>query len=97
VSFIKVTAEELQSVSTQLNGAASEIGGQNATALNMVNGLVGQGWEGAASSQFDSLFTTWKTSADNLLRSLEGISQLLSQAGVAYSETEQSIKQSMTT
>lgn len=96
MSFIKVTAEDLQAVSTQLSSTASQIASENAAALNLVNGLVGEGWEGAASAQFEALFNQWKSSADGLLSSLDGISRLLSQAGTAYADTEQSIKQSMT-
>ena len=95
MSFIKVTAEELQSVSGQLQSTAGAITGENTRALAMVNGLVGQGWEGAASSQFDILFTQWKDSADKLIQSLEGISSLLTNAATAYSETEASITRSM--
>jgi WXG100 family type VII secretion target len=95
VSFIKVTAEELQNVSGQLNSTAGSISAENSRALSLVNGLVGQGWEGAASSQFEVLFTQWKDSADKLMQSLEGISTLLSNAATAYSETEQSITRSM--
>lgn len=95
MSFIKVTAEELQNVSGQLNTTAGSISGENGRALSLVNGLVGQGWEGAASGQFEALFTQWKESADKLIQSLEGISALLSNAATAYSETEQNITRSM--
>ena len=95
MSYLKVTAEELQQVSGQLNATAGSITAENAQALGLVNGLVGHGWEGAASGQFQALFTQWKTSADQLIQSLEGISQLLSGAGAAYAETEASVAKSM--
>ncbi len=95
MSFIKVTAEELHQVAAQLNSTAGSITGENARALGLVNGLVGQGWEGAASAQFDALFTQWKTSADKLIESLTGIGTLLNNAGTAYSDTEASITRSM--
>lgn len=93
--YLKVTAEELQQVSGQLSATASSISAENIRALGLVNGLVGQGWEGAASAQFDALFNQWKTSADSLLESLNGISTLLQGAGTAYSDTEASVAKSM--
>jgi WXG100 family type VII secretion target len=95
MSYLKVTAEELHQVSSQLTSTASNITAENVQALGLVNGLVGQGWEGAASGQFDALFTQWKTSADKLIESLTGISQLLQGAGTAYAETEESVARSM--
>lgn len=95
MTYLKVTAEELQSVAGQLTATAQNVASENSAALSRVNGLVGQGWEGAASAQFDALFTQWKTSADKLIESLNGISMLLGNAATAYSETESSIARSM--
>jgi WXG100 family type VII secretion target len=95
VAYIKVTAEELDSVAGQLDTAAQAINEQNTTALNRVNGLVGAGWEGAASSQFNTLFTQWKQGADQVQQALAGISQLLKGAGQAYAQTEEQIRSSM--
>jgi WXG100 family type VII secretion target len=95
MGFLQVTAEELNTTSSQLNTIAGQISAENAQALGLVNGLVGQGWQGAASGQFDVLFSNWKSSAQQLLESLEGISTLLSQAGAAYAETEATVTRSM--
>ena len=95
MSLIKVTAEELESVSGQLGASAAAINDENSKALGMVNGLVGAGWEGAASAQFHTLFTEWKTGADQVQHALHGISQLLNKAGVAYATTEDHIKSAM--
>lgn len=97
MAVIRVTAEELQTISGQLNTTATNISSENQAALAKVQGLVGQGWEGAASEQFNQLFTQWKSSADQIQQSLDGISKLLSKAGTAYTETEQQIKRSLTT
>ena len=96
MSLIKVTAEELEQVSGQLGASAAAINDENSKALGLVNGLVGAGWEGAASSQFHTLFTEWKTGADQVQHALHGISQLLNKAGVAYAATEDHIKSAMT-
>jgi WXG100 family type VII secretion target len=95
MSFIKVTAEELDSLSAQLIKAAGLIDSENQTAMGQVNGLVGAGWQGAASGQFHELFNNWKTGADQVHKSLTGISQLLSHAATAYRDTEQQIASSM--
>jgi WXG100 family type VII secretion target len=95
VSYLKVTAEELLSVAAQLNSAASTIMDENNRAMGQVNGLVGAGWEGAASQQFNTLFTQWKQGADQVQDALHGISGLLNGAGQAYQQTEDQIKSSM--
>ncbi len=96
MSLIKVTAEELEAVSGQLGASAAAINDENSQAMSRVNGLVGAGWEGAASAQFHTLFTEWKTGADQVQHALHGISQLLNKAGVAYATTEDHIKSAMT-
>lgn len=96
MSYIKVTAEELGTISGTLKTAAGNIASENARALAQVQGLVGAGWEGAASEQFNSLFTQWKTSADSIQQALDGISTLLSGAGQQYADAEERIRQSMT-
>jgi WXG100 family type VII secretion target len=95
MSYIKVTAEELHSVSGQLNSAATTINDTNIHAMGQVNNLVGAGWEGAASAQFEALFNSWKQGADQVQQALAGISNLLSGAGSAYADTEERIRQQM--
>lgn len=96
MGYLKVTAEELNSVAAQLQASAAQIADENARALSLVNGLVGQGWEGAASGQFAALFQKWKTSADQMQETLHGISGVLSNAGALYAQTEQEIQRHMT-
>lgn len=95
MSYIKVTADELGSVSGQLTTAAQNINDVNTSAMNQVNGLVGAGWQGAASAQFNTLFTQWKSGSDQVQQALHGISQLLKGAGTAYAQTEEQIRQSL--
>jgi WXG100 family type VII secretion target len=95
MSYIKVTAEELHSVSGQLGTAAQNINDANTSAMGQVNGLVGAGWEGAASTQFDTLFNSWKTGAMQVQEALAGIGQLLNNAATTYTQTEEQIRQSM--
>jgi WXG100 family type VII secretion target len=95
MSYIKVTAEDLQSVSGRLSSSAETINDTNTSAMNQVNNLVGAGWEGAASVQFQTLFNSWKQGADQVQQALHGISDLLRGAGQAYAQTEDQIKASM--
>lgn len=96
MSFLKVTAEELHQVAGQLQTAAANINDENGRAMNQVNALIGEGWDGAASAQFNALFAEWKTGADQVQEALHGISGLLSQAGTQYQSTEDAVRQSMT-
>lgn len=94
MSFIKVTAEELSQLSTQLSSTASSIQSESDTARNHVQGLVGAGWDGAASGQFAALFEQWNQSSAQLIEALTGISRLLAQAGTTYAETEAQVTRS---
>jgi WXG100 family type VII secretion target len=93
MSYLKVTAEELHAVSGQLQTAAANIADENGRAMGQVNALVGAGWEGAASSQFNTLFTQWKQGADQVQQALAGISSLLANAATQYQETEDAVRQ----
>lgn len=95
MSRIEVTAEELRTVSGQLQHAATAIQDENSRAMSQVQGLVGAGWSGAASDSFHQLFQQWKQGADQVQDALHGISQQLSGAGDAYQQTEDAIKASM--
>ena len=53
--------------------------------------LVGGDWSGAASQSFQELYSQWDQSAIQLKESLQGISELLSQAALSYEESENSI------
>ena len=92
---ITVTAEDLQQLSIQVSNGASNIQQELGSLSNQVGGVVNSSWIGAASGQFDSLYTEWQTSATNLQQALTGISTLLSQAGTQYQNTEDAIKSSM--
>lgn len=92
---IVVTSEELQSLSGQVANGSTNIQDLLGQLSKQVDSVVGQNWQGAASGQFNSLYTEWQTSAKNLQSALEGISQLLSSAASHYQNTEDAIKASM--
>jgi WXG100 family type VII secretion target len=93
--IIKVTSDDLMTVSGSLQSGAGEIDSRLKSMRGQVQSLIESGWQGAASSQFGSLFTEWNQGAAQLNQALEGISKLLTSAATTYAEAEQAITQSM--
>ena len=91
MSGIKVTPEQLQALSGQVARGSGEIEGQLRTLGNTVAPLVGGDWAGQAQQRFTALWDEWQRSAQGLKHALDGISQLMNQAGSAYAQAEQSI------
>src|SRR5690348_15417297 len=87
---IKVTPEQLQGLSGQVQRSAGQIDGQ-LTGLRQTLAPLGTDWAGQAQAQFQSLFGEWQSAARQLNSALEGISRLLGQAGQAYASAEQQI------
>jgi WXG100 family type VII secretion target len=88
--LIKVTPEQLGSVSGQLNGGAGSI----ETTLSQLAGNVaplGSDWAGVAQGRFMQLWEQWQTSQRQLHQALTEISSLMNQASGAYDQNEQSI------
>lgn len=91
MSGIKVTPEQLQALSGQVARGSGEIGGQLRVLGNTVAPLVGGDWAGQAQQRFTALWEEWQRSAQGLQHALDGISQLMGQAGAAYASAEQQI------
>ncbi len=90
---IRVTPQQLQELSTRVNGGSANI----ETELRMLAGALaplGGDWAGAAQAQFITLWDEWQRSAEQLHVALTGISSLLGQAGNAYAEAESQIASS---
>jgi WXG100 family type VII secretion target len=90
---IRVTPEQLQQVSGQLGGGASNIDGTLGQLAASVAPL-GSDWAGVAQARFQELWAQWQRSAAQLNEALTGISQLMQQAGANYESTEQAIASS---
>lgn len=90
---ILVTPEQLQGVSGQLNSGAANIDSINSQLQSQVAPL-GSDWAGVAQARFQELWIQWQQSSRQLNESLQGISQLMQQAGVNYADTEQAIASS---
>jgi WXG100 family type VII secretion target len=93
VAGIKVTPEQLQQVSGQLQAGASNVDGILAQLASSVAPL-GSDWAGVAQARFQNLWTQWQRSAKQLNEALTGISHLTNQAAANYAQTEQSIASS---
>lgn len=88
---IKVTPEQLQGLSAQVSRGSGEIDQQLRGLGGVVSPLVGGDWAGQAQAQFQGLWQEWQTAAQQLRQALDGISQLMNNAGQAYALAEQSI------
>ncbi len=85
---IKVTSEQLHSVSSQLNTGSEEVSQRLESMRMQVQGLVDADWTGAASDSFNELYSQWNIGARQVKEALDGISRMLGQAATTYQETE---------
>lgn len=90
---IRVTPEQLQAVSGQLNGGAANIEQVNAQLRGQVAPL-GTDWAGVAQARFQELWAEWERSSQGIQHALQGISQLMGQASMNYADTEQAVASS---
>jgi WXG100 family type VII secretion target len=90
MSGIKVTPEQLASMSGRVSAGAGSIESELASLAGSLAPL-GSDWAGVAQQRFETLWSEWQHSARGLHEALAGISQLLAQAGSHYAEAEQAI------
>jgi WXG100 family type VII secretion target len=90
MSGIRVTPEQLASMSARVSSSSASIEGELRTLANSLAPL-GSDWAGVAQERFQSLWAEWQKSAEGLHQALSGISQLLGQAGNSYAEAERQI------
>jgi WXG100 family type VII secretion target len=91
MSGIKVTPEQLSALSGSVARGSGEIEGQLRALGSTVAPLVGGDWAGQAQQRFTALWDEWQRSAQGLKHALDGISQLMNQAGTAYAQAESQI------
>jgi len=94
MSFIKVTAGDLESTASQLNSASQTIAETSQTAMNQVNALVGDGWVGGGSTAFQSAMAEWQQGATMVHDALATISGLVTSASGSYTDTDSSVASS---
>jgi WXG100 family type VII secretion target len=96
MSGIRVTPEQLASMSGRVSSSSASIEGELRTLAGSLAPL-GSDWAGVAQERFQALWAEWQKSAEGLHEALSGISQLLGQAGSSYAEAERQIAASFGT
>ncbi len=92
---IKVTSEQLDSVSKQLQTGSEDVSQQLRSMESQVKGLVDADWQGAASDSFRDMWDKWHTGAAQVKEALDGISQMVGQAATTYRDTEEQLTRQM--
>src|SRR4051812_35944550 len=90
---IRVTPEQLQSLSGRVSGGAGSIESE-LRALAATLAPLGSDWAGVAQTRFTALWADWQRNAQGLHQALTGISALLAQAGSSYADAERAIASS---
>jgi WXG100 family type VII secretion target len=87
---IRVTPEQLASMSGRVSNGAAQIDGELSGLAGALAPL-GSDWAGVAQQRFEVLWAEWQRSARVLHEALTGISALLAQAGIHYEDAEHAI------
>ncbi len=90
MSGIRVTPEQLASLSSRVSSGSASIEGELRSLTGSLAPL-GSDWAGVAQQRFQALWAEWQKSAEGLRDALGGISQLLGQASTSYAEAERQI------
>lgn len=93
MSGFRVTPEQLQSLSGRVRAGAGGIEGELRGLASSLAPL-GSDWAGVAQGRFQELWAEWQRSADSLNTALNGISDLMAQAGTAYAAAEDQVARS---
>jgi WXG100 family type VII secretion target len=88
--LIRVTPEQLQATSGQLNQGAGSINATLQQLSGQVNALGGE-WAGAGQTRFVAAFAQWQTAQRNLHTALETIAQLTASAATSYATNDQQV------
>jgi WXG100 family type VII secretion target len=92
---LKVTPEQLQVLSGNVARTSSDVRSAHQGLKGQLSPVLTQAdWSGQASAQFASLYDQFDQHARGLSEALDGIGQLLGQAGLAYADVEQKIASS---
>jgi len=95
MSLIKVTAEDLQTLSSNVTAGSQSIQDQMSRLQSEVSSVIGGDWMGTASGAFSVKYEEWNRGALMIKDALDGIAQLLAHASVQYQTTEDAIRASM--
>lgn len=92
-SGFRVTPEEVQNASTQVDSSAAEIQQQLDALKSYVRSNVEAYWQGSAHQAFDVYMQEWDVYANMLHQALTGIAQGLRGTYVNYTDSENSAMQ----
>jgi WXG100 family type VII secretion target len=92
---IRVTPEELESLSSKISGSGNVVSEQINTATAGVQNLVNQGWAGAASTQFDAIWREWENGAKQIQEAMMAMSAYLNKAAGAYRDVDNQLAQGL--
>jgi WXG100 family type VII secretion target len=92
---IRVTPEELESLSAKINGNGNVVSEQISSATAAVQNLVNQGWAGAASTQFDAIWREWAAGAQQIQEAMMAMSAYLGKAAATYRDTDNQLAQGL--
>lgn len=87
ITSIRVTPEQLSSLSADVGHGAAEIDATLARLRAQIEPIGGD-WAGMAASEFQALWAQWQSAARDLNAALGGMSDLLRRAGDAYAQAE---------
>lgn len=88
--LIRVTPEQLETASGQLNQGANTIDALLKQLAGQVNSL-GSEWAGMGQTRFLQAYGEWQQAQGKLHQALETISQLTAQAAVSYQTNDQQV------
>lgn len=92
---IRVTPEELETISSQISNNAQTVMDQITSATSAVQNLVSQGWAGAASSQFNTIWQEWNTGANQIQEAMVNMATYMSKAAQAYRDVDNQLAQGL--
>lgn len=91
MSGFKVSPDQLQALGAQCGSTAAGVRESHAGLRGQLAPIMGADWSGAAAARFAELFGQFEASAASLTQALDGIGQLLANAGRSYADVEQAI------
>jgi WXG100 family type VII secretion target len=91
VSGLKVTPDQLSTMSTSVARVSTQVRGEHQTLRAQLAPLFGVEWSGAAASQFTALYEQFDRSSQGLSDALDGIGLLLGRAATTYRDAETSV------
>jgi WXG100 family type VII secretion target len=94
MSVLKVTPEQLTTLSSSVSRVSTEVRSEHQTLRGQLSPLFGAEWSGAAAAQFTALYEQFDQHARGLSDALDGIGLMLGRAGTSYAEIEQQIASS---